>query len=99
MGKNLMGKAMSKIVSRYYWAWIHGATLLKNFSDEQRFYRFVKACRKYSRTRIDGTWLRHHLEKDLPAKIKDPEHLQKLTQKAIYLFDAIMDYEKTEFRR
>ena len=94
-----MKKTMPRFVSRYYGVWIQGTTFFQNFQDEQRFYRFVKACRKYSRARIDGTWLRHHLEKDLPAKIKDPRYLQNVISKAVHLFDAIMDYEKTKFRR
>jgi len=94
-----MKKNMSKNISRYYFAWISGITLFGNLSDEQRFYRFVKACRRYSRTRINGAWLRFHLEKDLTTKIKDLKYFQEVVQKAVHFFDAIMDYEETKFRR
>lgn len=90
-------KKMSPIVSRYYWNWLNGTKLSGDLSDEQRFYRFVKSCIRYCRSRVNGYWLRGYLEKDLPDKFYDAEYREQEIQKAVSLFDAIMDYENTSF--
>ena len=90
-------KKMSRIVSKYYYAWINGTILFGDFSDEQRFYRFVKSCIRYCRSRVNGYWLRGYLEKDLPGKFYDTEYREQVIQKAVSLFDHIVDCENTPF--
>lgn len=90
-------KKMSKIVSKYYLDWLNGTKLFGDLSDEQRFYRFAKSCIRYCRSRVNGHWLRGHLEEDLSHKYPDEEYREEVIQKAVSLFDHIMEYENTQF--
>ena len=90
-------KKISRIISKYYWNWLNGPKLFGDLSDEQRFYRFVKSCIRYCRSRVDGYWLRGYLEKDLSDKYHDEEYREQIIQKAVSLFDHIVDYENTQF--
>lgn len=90
-------KKMSRIISKYYLNWLNGPKLFGDLSDEQRFYRFVKSCTRYCRSRVDGHWLRGYLEKDLPDKYHDAKYREQIIQKAVSLFDHIVDCENTPF--
>ena len=48
---------MSSLIRKYYESWLNGPTLFDHPNDEERFYRFTKACLKYGRKHYDGQWL------------------------------------------
>lgn len=83
---------MSPIVRRYYSAWIKGATLLEHPLDQKRFYQFVKACVRYSRSPVHSGWLRSFLEADLPGSAGS-----EATGKICLLFEHLIDFSRTPF--
>lgn len=89
-------RRMSPLIEKYYKAWIDGPTLFNHPNDEERFYRFVKACVRYGRKRRNGQWLRHFLEEDLRDKY-DAEYTEQQIQNAVSLFDHLVDYENVSF--
>lgn len=91
-------RKMSPIVKKYYSAWIlNSPTFLGHPLDEERFFRFIKSCIRYSRSRIDGQWLRGFLEVDLENQIPTLDSREHIIRKAVSVFDTIIDYEKTRF--
>ena len=88
---------MPLLIGGYYQAWINGPTLFDHPCDVGRFYKFVKACLRYSRGKVHGSWLKYFLERDLPNIYKDPEYVEKYISKAVSLFDTLMDFGRTPF--
>lgn len=82
---------MSPRVKEFYLDWVHGPKLFGHPYDEQRFYRFVKACIRYSRVRLSGEWLRPFLEKDLAGRN------EYTVREAIHRFDILLDFNRTSF--
>ena len=81
---------MSPLIKKYYTRWIKRPTLFGVGGDVECFYKFVKACIRYSRNdRKDGQWLRYFLEKDICSWDE--------IAKAVSLFDHLMDYHETGF--
>ena len=89
---------MSPLVTKYYNEWLSAYTLLGHPNDEEKFYRFVKACTTYCRrSKLSGHWLRHFLSRDLPTKYADPEYIEQQIQLAVSKFDTILDYDRVKF--
>ncbi len=88
---------MTSLMRKYYKAWLNTTTLLGHPQDVDKFYRFVKACVRYGRTRRCGEWLRPILEEDLANCFPDKEHAERLTDEAISIFDHIIEYEGISF--
>lgn len=92
---------MSKLVEKYYLAWVKGPTLLEHSLDRDRFYCFVKACMRYSRTKLHGGWLRYFLEKELPATYPTPilgrDFRGELISEVVILFERILAFNKASF--
>lgn len=87
---------MSKLIEKYYLAWVNGPTLLEHPSDRDRFFSFVKACIRYSRQKVHETWLRYFLERDLP-RYADEQYREHLILEVIILFQAILDFNEVSF--
>jgi len=88
---------MPKLIEKYYLAWVNGPTLLEHPSDRDKFFRFVKACMRYSRQKVHETWLRYFLERDLPKRYADEQYREGLILKVIILFQDILDFNKVSF--
>lgn len=87
---------MPPLIYKYYESWINSTTLLDDHSDRERFYRFAKACVRYGRTIRNGQWLRHFLERDLAKKFVK-EYTEYEIQRAVSLFDHLIDYHRVNF--
>ena len=87
---------MPPLIYKYYESWINSSTLLDDHSDRERFYRFAKACVRYGRTIRNGQWLRHFLERDLAKKFVK-EYTEYEIQRAVSLFDHLIDYHRVNF--
>ena len=88
---------MPKLIKRYYLAWVNGPTLLEHPLDRDRFFRFVKACIRYSRQEVHEAWLRYFLEKDLQKRYTNEQYREQLIIEVIILFQAILDFNKVSF--
>lgn len=87
---------MSPLIDKYYKNWVNSDSLFSDIVDLQKFYQFVKACLRYSRSRKDTHWLKFFLDKDLPEKY-NKDKCQELVETATFLFNHLLDYEKTPF--
>ena len=87
---------MPELIEKYYKGWIKWPTLLQAHPDRERFYRFVKACIRYSRRNIDTGWLRYFLERDL-AKRYSEQYRDEIIAEILILFERILDFNKTSF--
>jgi len=92
---------MHELIEKYYKQWIASPTLLGHSLDCERFYKFVKACIRYSKHRsakqdIHGSWLRYFLERDLQNKYQG-QYSDKLIHEAVVLFEHILEFSQTPF--
>ena len=87
---------MPKLIEKYYRAWINGRTLLEDYADRERFYKFIKACRRYARQNIDVEWLRYFLERDI-CKCYNEQYRDESIHKILVLFFHILEFNKTIF--
>ena len=75
--------------------------MLEHPLDRRRFYCFVKACIRYSRTKLHGGWLRYFLEKELPATYPTPilgrDFREELISEVADLFERILEFNKAGF--
>lgn len=93
---------MHKLIKKYYRVWINGPALMEHNLDRDRFYRFVKACTRYSRhwnakQKIDVEWLRYFLERDLPKRYKNKQYRDEIIKEILTLFGDILDFNRTLF--
>lgn len=88
---------MSKLIEKYYLVWINGPTLLEHPLDRDRFFRFVKACIRYSRQELHEGWLRYFLERDLQKRYTNAQYREELITEAVILFQHILDFNKVTF--
>lgn len=93
---------MHELIEKYYRAWVNGPTLLDHYLDRDRFFRFIKACIRYSRhwnakQRIYGGWLEYFLERDLPKRYNDKQRCEEIIQEIIILFENILAFSKARF--
>jgi hypothetical protein len=93
---------MHELIEKYYRVWINGPTLMEHSLDRDRFYRFVKACIRYSKhwnakQDIHGSWLRYFLERDLPKRYTNKQFREKIIREIVILFEDILDFNKTLF--
>ena len=96
LNKNMAKYKMSPLIKKYYESWLNGPALFDHPNDEERFYRFTKACLRYGRKHLNGQWLRYFLRKDLLEKYDD-EYAEYQIQNAISLFDHLMDFSRVSF--
>ncbi|NOZ74438.1 MAG: hypothetical protein GXO90_03545 [FCB group bacterium] len=82
---------MSPLIAKYYNNWLSGPTLLGHPNDEKRFYKFIKACVRYSRKSKNGVWLKYFIERDLKEKYTE-DYFNSVCLEAISIFDHIIDY-------
>ena len=92
---------MHELIKKYYTRWINGPTLMEHVLDRERFYRFVKACIRYSRhwkarEDIHGSWLRYFLERDLSRRYSE-QYLDEIIHEIVVLFEHILEFNKTSF--
>jgi hypothetical protein len=92
---------MHELIAKYYRVCINGPTLLDHYLDRERFFRFVKACIRYSKhwnakQDMHGSWLRYFLERDLSARYNE-QHQDKIIHEIIVLFENILEFNKTTF--
>lgn len=86
---------ISPLTKKYFKQWLACPTPFGSGSDLDCFYRFVKACIRYSRgSRKDGQWFRKILEKEASLKFSDKE-----ISKAISLFEHLIDFHYVDFPR
>lgn len=95
--RNISKYKMSPRIVTYYRHWINSPTLFNHPCDRERFYKFVKACIRFSRKKLVGQWLRYFLEKDLPYKFKDKDFIETEIQKAVSLFHTLIEFSETPF--
>ena len=87
---------MSKLIEKYYKTWVNGPALLGDINDNERFYRFIKACIHYSKRNINEVWLRHFLERDVKGEPGN-KYSDKKIQEITILFQRILDFHATTF--
>lgn len=87
---------MSPLIRKYYQSWLNGPTLFDHPNDEERFYRFTKACLKYGRKHYDGQWLRYFL-RQAPLEKYGDDYREYLIKEAVSLFDRLMDFGRVSF--
>jgi len=87
---------MPKLIEKYYRAWINDRTLLEIYNDRERFYKFIKACRRYARQNIDVEWLHYFLERDI-CKCNNKQYRDEIIHKILLLFFNILEFNKTVF--
>jgi len=87
---------MPEMIQKYYRAWINGRTLLEDYADRERFYKFIKACRRYARQNIDVEWLHYFLERDM-RKGYNERYRDESINKILVLFSHILEFNKTIF--
>jgi len=88
---------MPRLIEKYYLAWLNGATLLEHPLDRDRFFRFIKACIRYSRQGLHEGWLRYFLERDLCERYTDSEYREKIISEVIIVFQHVLDFNKVSF--
>ncbi len=88
---------MPKLIEKYYLVWVNGPTLLEHPLDKDRFFRFVKACIKYSRRALREGWLRYFLERDLQRRYANDKYREQLIVETVILFQNILDFNKVSF--
>ncbi len=89
---------MSPLIKKYYDSWLVGPLLFSHPSEEEKFYKFVKACCRYGkRSDLSGKWLREHLRKDLPKVYADKKYIKQQIEKAISLFEKLKHFQQTRF--
>lgn len=92
-----------KTVSKYYTNWIDRPTALsKHVLDEQRFYKFVKACVEFAKhndldKKLDMGYLRLSLYNSLQNKQINDEYRDEITHEIVAKFELLRDYEATAF--
>ena len=91
------GYRMPKLVEKYYSVWINGPALLGHPLDNGRFYKFVKACLRYSRKRVHEEWLRYFLERDLKERYTNEQYRDELISELMILFQHILDFNRVSF--
>lgn len=88
---------MPELIRKYYLAWVNGPTLLEHPLDKDRFFRFVKACIRYSRQQRHGGWLRYFLENDLQKRYTNGQYSHEYVSEIIILFERLLDFNKVSF--
>ena len=88
---------MPKLIEKYYLVWVNGPTLLEHPLDRDRFFRFVKACIRYSRQELHEGWLRYFLERDLQKRYTNEQYREQLISEVVILFQHILDFNKVGF--
>jgi hypothetical protein len=88
---------LSPLVNCYLEAWIGNATWHTfHHTDKTRFYRFVKAAIRYSRTSITGDDLKELLIQRFSGKFNKTYLINRVEYFAS-LFDDLYDFAKAEF--
>lgn len=89
---------MPPLIKEYYDSWLVGPFLFSHPSEEEKFYKFVKACCRYGKnSKLSGQWLREHLKQDLPKIYKDKKYINQQIEKALSLFETLRHFQKTKF--
>ena len=89
---------MPPLIRKYYEQLFVGPTFLRHHSEEKKFIQFVKACIRYGgRSNFNGSWLRKHLEVDLPRLLVIRKEIEIRIRETISLFDSLIDFHKTPF--
>lgn len=90
-------------VQNHFDKWIDSPTLLDHTLDRERFYRFVRYCVKFARSRVRNKPLQSILKADLfreslieKCKIRSSEKLNPdIVSQAVSLFSRLVEYENT----